>query len=99
MDTQPLEDIGLTNSQAKAYIALIEHYGGTAPSLAKATNESRSNTYKVLDKLCELGLATKDTKGAKIYYYPTNPAALELLIQGKNTQIELQARKLKAVLP
>lgn len=99
MDIKLLEDIGLTKIQARTYLELIKSSRGSAPSIASLTNESRTNTYKVLDRLCQLGLATKDSMGKKNQYYPTSPAALERLIQSQAAAVSLRERKLHAALP
>jgi sugar-specific transcriptional regulator TrmB len=99
MDIHLLEDIGLTKTQALAYEALIKKGASNAPSIAEAIGESRSNTYKLLDKLCELGLATKDTASPKVSYFPTSPAALERLVELKSMQAQQQEFKLKAAMP
>lgn len=99
MDVQFLEDIGLTNPQAHAYKALVEHGSSTAPKIATTIGESRSNAYKILDKLCELGLATKDQQGKRVHYFPANPAALEQLLQEQSARLDMRERKLKAAMP
>jgi sugar-specific transcriptional regulator TrmB len=99
MDVQLLEDIGLTNTQARAYVAIIEHDGSSAPAIATLIGESRTNAYKVLDKLCELGLATKDQNSKRVRYFPTSPTALEQFIQHQAAAVDLRERKLKAALP
>jgi sugar-specific transcriptional regulator TrmB len=99
MDIQLLEDIGLTNVQARTYKTLIEYGTSTAPAIAKRTNESRSNTYKILDRLCELGLASKDNSLTKICYTPSSPAVLEQFIQTQTSQLHGRERKLQAGLP
>lgn len=99
MDIQLLEEIGLTKPQAEAYRTLVSLGGSTAPALAAAIRESRSNTYKLLDRLCDLGLATKDTSTAKIQYYPSSPAALEQLVQKQSVLIQARERKLNAAMP
>lgn len=99
MDVHILEDMGLTKPQAKAYRTLIEHGAATAPVIGTTIGESRSNAYKILDKLCELGLANKDQKNKRVLYYPTSPAALEQLIQNQSQQVQLRERKLKAAMP
>lgn len=98
MDVKLLEDIGLTNTQARAYIQLVEKGTSTAPALAPFIGESRSNAYKVLDRLCELGLATKD-QSKRLQYYPSSPAALERLIEAQSEQVRVRTRKLDAALP
>jgi sugar-specific transcriptional regulator TrmB len=99
MDMHMLEDIGLTNVQARAYRALIEHGNTSAPAIAAFIGESRTNAYKVLDKLCELGLVTKDLHGKRIRYFPTSPIALEQFVQQQAAAVNLRERKLKAAMP
>lgn len=99
MDVKTLEDIGLTKTQAKAYQALIKQGFATAPSLAKIIDESRTNAYKILDKLCDLGLATKESAGRKVTYYPASPTALEQLLQKQADLNSQRERKLKASMP
>ena len=99
MDIQLLEDTGLTNPQAAAYRALVRLGESGAPKIAAEIGESRSNAYKVLDKLCELGLATKDQQGKRVRYFPANPAALEQLIKTQAEQLNVRERKLKAAMP
>ncbi len=99
MDVKLLQDIGLTKVQADTYKALIEQTSSTAPSLAPLINESRSNTYKILDRLCSVGLATKSDVDKKMVYYPASPAALEAYIADQAKEIALKERKLNAALP
>lgn len=99
MDVQLLEDAGLTHTQARTYKALIQNGPCTAPRIAPQVDESRSNTYKVLDKLCALGLASKERQGKKSYYIAASPSALETLAQQRAARVDSQQRKLKAALP
>lgn len=99
MDVQLLQDIGLTKPQALAYQALVRQGASSAPEIAAHLQESRSNTYKLLDKLCELGLASRDTTGRKVCYFPLGPAALQRLIEAQAAQTSLRERKLNAAMP
>ncbi|HSX36119.1 MAG TPA: helix-turn-helix domain-containing protein [Patescibacteria group bacterium] len=99
MDIQLLEDTGLTKPQARAYAELVKDGACAAPAVGVTIGESRSNAYKVLDKLCELGLATKGQTGKKVRYYPTSPTALEQLVQQQAAQLQQRERKLKAGMP
>lgn len=99
MNIQLLEDIGLTKPQALAYEALVNLGPSIAPDIAAHIGESRSNAYKILDRLCELGLAIKDQAGTKLRYFPASPAALDQLVQKQIQEAELRERKLKAELP
>jgi sugar-specific transcriptional regulator TrmB len=99
MNVQLLQDVGLTKPQAMAYTALVRTGVSNAPAIGAEIGESRSNAYKVLDKLCEFGLATRDQTGARVRYFPTSPAALEQLIQKQSAEVALRERKLKAGMP
>ena len=79
-DTTILRKAGLTESQAKGYLALIE-YGTLSPvELAEKTGESRTNGYMICEKLENLGLVSKK-EGKKALYTPAHPSALEVLAE------------------
>ena len=99
MDTQTLVSLGLTESQAKAYIILVRHGAITAPLVATKIHETRSNAYKIRDKLTELGLARRDDAGKKLTYRVENPVALETIaIQKRNAMLE-QEKQIRNAMP
>lgn len=76
MDIQSLTAIGLTHLQAEAYALLIE-LGAVKPAdAAKRLKTTRTNAYKLLDKLVELKIAKKVEDGKTLAYSPANPLAL-----------------------
>lgn len=79
MQTQKLIAAGLNKQQASAYALLIEVSELTPPETAQKLCLTRSNAYKILDKLVELGLAMKHEKNKKFIYSPSNPTALSRL--------------------
>ncbi len=85
---------GLTESQAKSYLALIEHGTLSPTALAEQTGESRTNAYMICDKLVTLGLATKKD-ASKAIYSPTHPSALELLAEKRRKIIQRDEQTLK----
>lgn len=96
MDIELLTNTGLTEAQAKAYAALIEHSPITPPELSEQIGESRTNTYKILDQLEELGLARKDDIKKKIHYWALNPSALFDVVEKELSEVELKRRKVEA---
>lgn len=99
MDINNLVEIGLTESQAKGYLAIIEAGELTPSELGLKINEKRTTSYMVLDKLEQLGLAEKCDDSAKLKYKPTNPLALESLILNKKKQLAEVESKMRATLP
>lgn len=86
MDTDKLIATGLNEHQALAYALLIEKGEITPPAAAKSLNLSRTNTYKVLDRLIEIGLATRVKRSNALVYMPTNPSSLShLAAESRNT--------------
>lgn len=92
MEIDILKKAGLTDSQAKGYLALIQHGALTPTELAKKTGESRTNAYAIIEKLEKLGLALKKDGSSKTIYTAAHPSAIEALaekrrkIMSKNEQ-------------
>lgn len=92
MNQDLLVQTGLTTSQAKAYLSLIKSGATTPPDLAAEIGESRTNTYKILERLEEMGLVEQSAGSKKARYNATNPIALQKLIEGKRqTALDLEA--------
>lgn len=71
---------GLSDSQAKGYLAFIEHGTLTPAAVAGLTGESRTNGYMLCEKLEQFGLIVKK-EGTKLAYMPAHPSALETLAE------------------
>jgi sugar-specific transcriptional regulator TrmB len=64
--------VGLTQYEARAYIALVARGVGDAATLAHSAGIPRTSAYKVLDSLVEKGYASP-TGGKPILYQPKPP--------------------------
>lgn len=64
--------VGLTQYEARAYIALVARGLGDAAAIAQASGIPRTSAYKVLESLAEKGYA-KATGGKPILFRPTPP--------------------------
>lgn len=93
-DTTVLRRAGLTESQAKGYLALVQHGQLTPVELAEHTGESRTNGYAVADKLVALGLASKKD-GLKAVYIARHPSALESLAEKRRKVVIAHERAVK----
>jgi sugar-specific transcriptional regulator TrmB len=67
---------GLSETEARAYQALITRPDWKPAELAQNVGETRTNCYKILDKLIEYGLAERFDKAKKLHYRATNPTRL-----------------------
>jgi sugar-specific transcriptional regulator TrmB len=99
MNTAILVEAGLTEAEASAYVFLVQNNPIAPPRLAELINESRTNTYKLLESLEDLGLAQKDESEKKIKYWAKNPNALLQHVNDKREEAELNAKKLQTSLP
>lgn len=99
MDTAILEKAGLTKSQAKGYISLINEGPLTASLLGDLTGESRTNAYAIGDRLIELGLATKVERGKITAYKATNPTQLRKLLIDQQAKLKQTNDELSGLIP
>lgn len=99
MNEELLTNLGLNQTQAKAYLALVRHGSLTPPELAKKTGETRTNAYTVLDRLVELGLAKKDDSKKKLVYRVENPVALEKLVKQHRDEALKREKLVKDSMP
>ncbi|MEI7818662.1 MAG: helix-turn-helix domain-containing protein [bacterium] len=98
-DMAILEGVGLNKSQAQAYIHLLDIGELTPVVLADKQSETRTNAYSILDRLEKLGLAKRTTIGKRISYVPTNPVALETMIEKRRNLLLNNEFRFKAILP
>ncbi len=90
MDIDQLVATGLTKTQASAYALLIEEGRISPPDAANKLKLTRTNSYKLFDKLSELGLAEKSDE-FKGMYQISNPTALTAL--AANLRAEATSRE------
>lgn len=98
MKPEKLIAAGLNGQQAATYALLIEKGRITPPETATALNLTRSNAYKVLDRLVEMGLAEKTEPKNKIMYVPTNPTALARLAAEQRNKATAQEAAVQEVI-
>lgn len=89
---------GLSGLQANAYLVLLEHGKISPPRAAKELKITRTNAYKLLDKLAELGLAKREEINKKFFYEPNNPMALSNLVAEQRNIASAREDAVKQVL-
>jgi HTH-type transcriptional regulator, sugar sensing transcriptional regulator len=94
-----LLEIGLTENESNAYLALIEKGQQSPPSIADLLKIKRVTAYAVLKSLQKKGLAEeKDTK-KKLLYKPLPPTALLDSVETRRKDIERAEKSLKTLIP
>jgi len=88
MDTEILADIGLTNSEIKVYIALLELGASTAGPILDKTGLHNSVVHMTLNKLIEKGLISFSKEGKRNIYQPANPKHIIEYIEQKKENFQ-----------
>ncbi len=90
-----LSAAGLNVSEAKCYAALLQQKSWKPAELATYITETRTNCYKILDKLAESGLAERFDKDKKLRYRATNPSQLLQLARDRRLDRERYEKELE----
>lgn len=96
MDTlEILKECGLSNNEAKIYLALLESGTATATDIAKKTRLHRTNVYDSLKRMIEKGMAAHFQKDNTTCYEATNPEGLLNLMKQKEAILQSVLPQLK----
>lgn len=99
MNEDVLRQAGLTKAEATIYIILVKNSPASPPRLADLANESRTNTYKLLDSLETKGLVSRDGTQKKLRYWANNPSNLLDLLKKQRTEVEAVEKRYQDSLP
>ncbi len=93
-----LKEIGLSDHQVAAYTHLLGSGPTPPPVLAKKLKLTRSNAYKVLDQLIDMGLVSRIDINKKLHYKAEDPIALASLVADERNRVRLLESNVKAAL-
>lgn len=91
--------IGLTEGEAKVYLALHEIGSSTVGPIVKKSGVAYSNVYSVLERLIEKGLVSYIVKEKTKYFQAAPPHNLMDYLDKREKEIESQKKALKETLP
>ncbi|KKQ34130.1 MAG: Transcriptional regulator, TrmB [Candidatus Nomurabacteria bacterium GW2011_GWB1_37_5] len=94
-----LEDIGLSDKEAKVYLALLSVDNYSVLELAKKTNINRTTIYPVLEKLMKDGLVSEVKINKKVKYQAASPERLETFIESQRVKLNEQSKVIQDVIP
>ncbi len=94
---QVLQQLGLTEAEARLYITMLSSGEATASALAKKTATNRTFTYDRLNRLVNLGLASHIVKDGKRYFSAANPSQFLALLKDKEAQLQAVLPQLEAL--
>lgn len=94
-----LENIGLTKSEIKVYLALIELGSSSTGPIVDKSGAASSKIYEVLEKLMQKGLVSFVIVGGVKHYEAASPKRLLDYLKEKQKTIEDQTQSVQALLP
>ncbi|MBN2101602.1 MAG: hypothetical protein JW716_01885 [Candidatus Aenigmarchaeota archaeon] len=94
-----LEDVGLTKSEAKVYLALLELGASTTGPLVTLSKTADSKIYVVLEKLVSKGMASSFKRGGVRLFKAAPPNQILSYLKEKKSSIEKQEQMMTSVLP
>jgi sugar-specific transcriptional regulator TrmB len=94
-----LEDMGLSEKEAKVYVASLMLGPATVQQIANQADIKRVTTYVILESLSSLGLVGQASHGKKTFFTAEEPVSLQGLLDKKERQIAEQKEAFKAFLP
>lgn len=94
-----LEKIGLSEKEARVYLAALELGHTPVQAISKKARVNRATTYVILDTLIKKGLCSTYQEGKKTRYIAESPQTLGTLFAIKKKEIEEKQKHLEQVLP
>lgn len=88
-EIKALEEFGLTETEAKVYLALLEEGSTLAGPIIKKTALHRGTTYQILQRLIEKGLVSYVIKSGKRYFDAISPERFIEILKDKQEQMAL----------
>ena len=99
MNTEILEQVGLSKNEIKAYFALLELDQSSATPIVKKAGIPNSKVYPILDKLISKGLVSFVIKNNVKYFQASDPRNLIEIIRTKEKQLSSQKREIEDIIP
>jgi sugar-specific transcriptional regulator TrmB len=97
-DVEALTGLGLTERQAKVYLALLRIGPSKAEAISKASSVHRPEVYRVVDRLQEIGLAEKHLSTPTMFNAVPINDAVEVLIGRKTSELKETCKKAKSLI-
>jgi HTH-type transcriptional regulator, sugar sensing transcriptional regulator len=91
--------LGLTEGEAKVYLALSELGSSTVGPIVKRANIASSNVYDILHRLLEKGIVSYIIKQKVKYFQAAPPQTLLGFLRAKEKEIDEQKESLKKIVP
>lgn len=99
MYEKELQNLGLTEKEAKVYTTALELGPDTVQNIAKESGINRATTYVQIESLEEKGLMSEFEKGKKTYYVAESPNRLKNLVGVVEKELEIKKASVNSIVP
>jgi len=90
--------LGLSEKEAKVYLASLELGPSPVQSIAQKSKVNRATTYVVIDSLMEMGLMSTYDEGKKTFFTAESPERLLDFLRDQKTETENKIDLLKSTM-
>lgn len=94
-----LQNIGLSDKEAKVYLANLELGQESVQNISKKAGVNRATTYVILKSLIQSGLCSTFEQGKKTFFVANDPKLLESLFEIQKKQLQEKQQYFKSILP
>lgn len=99
IDTKILEEIGLTKSEIKVYLALLKLGSSSKKEIVKEAKITPSKLYEVSDKLIDKGLVSYVKKNKILHFSAAPPEQVLDFLKKKKEDITQQENRFSLLIP
>lgn len=94
-----LVELGLTEKQAKVYVANLFLGPTSAQKIAEQAGVNRPTTYDILEELSRVGLVSRSNDSSKTVFIPASTEALQDFMSQQAAEAERRQNKFQELLP
>ncbi len=100
MYIKTLEELGLSNKEARIYLKLLELGPSSVSNIASRSKINRTTAYDILESLIEYGVVSRvKGKKTKKFYLANNPEMLVAYLKNKSQEFNSKADFAEQILP
>ncbi|MFZ5364074.1 MAG: TrmB family transcriptional regulator [Patescibacteria group bacterium] len=94
-----LQKLGLSDKEAKVYLASMELGPSPVQAVAQKSGVNRATTYVMIESLISRGLMSSFEKGKKKFFTAESPEQLVTLLHKEEAEIKEKTRQMMEILP
>jgi sugar-specific transcriptional regulator TrmB len=99
MDYRELVNLGLSEKEARVYLAALELGKCPVQKIAQKAGVNRATTYVIIEGLMKKGLMSSYTEGKKQFYFAEAPEKLKILFKDQELGLKRKEEYLEKLLP